>query len=119
METREMESKRSCRRWRHDKLSEFQLGGWVIARTCSAGVFAGRLHCRMGREVILKEARRLWCWSGAASLSQLSIDGPQDKDGCKFPEAVSEVLLTETIEVLPLTNKAKAKIDEVPVWRKE
>lgn len=43
---------------------------YVIVRTYSAGVFAGNLVSRNGREVVLSDARRLWYWAGAASLSQ-------------------------------------------------
>ncbi len=88
----------------------------VIVRTFTAGVFAGVLKSRKGKEVVLTNARRLWSWSGAASLSQLSVDGTSDPRGCKFPVAVPEVLLTEAIEILPLSDKAKASIDSVKVW---
>ena len=37
-------------------------GDYVIVRTCSAGVFAGTLASRIGQEVTLKNARRLWYW---------------------------------------------------------
>jgi len=42
---------------------------YVIVRTHSAGVFAGELKSRNGKEVDLNNARRLWYWYGAASLS--------------------------------------------------
>ena len=48
---------------------------YVICRTYSAGVFAGYLAARNGKEVKLIKARRLWYWSGAASLSQLAVEG--------------------------------------------
>lgn len=89
----------------------------VIVRTQSAGVFAGELVSRNGQEVVLKNARRLWYWSGAASLSQLAVDGTSNPSGCKFPVAVPEVTLTQAIEILPLSNKARASIDSVPVWK--
>lgn len=92
---------------------------WVIVRTYSAGVFAGQLFNKTGKEVILKNARRLWYWEGAASLSQLSIDGVTNPSECKFPVAVPEVLLTETIEILPLQEKARKIIEGVPVWSRE
>lgn len=92
---------------------------WVIVRTYSAGVFAGQLFNKTGKEVILKNARRLWYWEGAASLSQLSIDGVTKPSECKFPVAVPEVLLTETIEILPLQEKARKIIEGVPVWSRE
>ena len=52
---------------------------YVIVRTYSAGVFAGNLKSRDGKEVTLTNARRLWYWSGAASLSQLAVAGTGDK----------------------------------------
>lgn len=90
---------------------------YVIVRTYSAGVFAGTLKSREGREVVLTNARRLWYWKGAASLSQLSVDGVKYPDECKFPCEVPEVTLLEAIEILPVSEKAKASIASVPVWK--
>jgi len=90
---------------------------YVIVRTFSAGVFAGYLVERSGREVVLEDARRLWYWKGAASLSQLAASGTSDPSGCKFPEPVSRVLLLEAIEILDVTSIAKVSIESVPVWR--
>lgn len=89
----------------------------VIIRTRSAGVFAGHLSSYKDQTAILSNARRLWFWSGAASLSQLSVDGTSNPSGCKFPVAVPEVTLPEVIEILPLSEKARASIDSVPVWK--
>jgi len=88
----------------------------VIVRTYSAGVFAGELVSRDGKEIVLKNARRLWYWSGAASLSQLSQEGVKNPDECKFPMEVPFVTLIETIEILPLSDIAKKSIDGVKVW---
>ena len=90
---------------------------YVIVRTYSAGVFAGELAERSGKEVKLLNARRLWYWKGAASLSQLAQSGTSKPKECKFPEAVSSVLLTETIEILDVSAAARASIESVPVWR--
>lgn len=94
------------------------IGKDVLVRTYSAGVFVGSLRSRDGKDVLLAGARRIWYWSGAASLSQLATEGTKDPDGCKFPCAVSEVLLTEAIEIIPLTKEARRSIDAVPVWKK-
>ncbi len=91
---------------------------YVIVRTYSAGVFAGELVKRTGQEVILKNARRLWYWSGAASLSQLATNGIKDPGNCKFPCEVSQVELLQAIEILDVTDKAKASIKGVSVWQK-
>lgn len=93
------------------------IGDYVIARTYSAGVFAGTLASRDGKEVVLTGARRLWYWDGAASLSELSVKGTRKPENCKFPCEVPEVLLTETIEILPVSDEARKSIAEVPEWR--
>lgn len=90
---------------------------YVIVRTQSAGVFAGYLKSRKGKEVELTEARRIWFWSGAASLSQLAQSGTVNPSGCKFPEAVDWVILTEAIEIISVTPEAKRSIDGVRVWK--
>lgn len=65
----------------------------------------------------MRDARRMWRWAGAASLSQLAADGTSKPDECKFPVAVDKVTLTEAIEIIPITRKAKESIEEVPVWK--
>jgi hypothetical protein len=89
---------------------------YVIVRTYSAGVFAGYLESRKGQEVVLTNARRIWYWTGAASLSQLAMEGTKTPNSCKFPCAVDRVLLTQTIEVLDVTSTAKKSIEEVKPW---
>ena len=91
---------------------------YVIVRTTSAGVFAGELVLREGKEVTLKDARRLWYWKGAASLSQLAMEGVKNPDECKFPCEVTTITLTEVIEIIHCTAKAVASIKGVPVWEK-
>lgn len=92
-------------------------GRYVIVRTYSAGVFAGTLVSRKGREVVMRDARRLWLWAGAASLSQLAVDGTSKPNECKFPVAVPRVELLEVIEILDVTPSARKSIEGVPVWR--
>jgi hypothetical protein len=91
---------------------------YVIVRTYSAGVFAGYLEKRDGREVTLRDARRIWYWDGAATLSQLSLDGTAKPENCKFPAPVPVVLLLEAIEILPVSDRAKESIQAVPIWKK-
>lgn len=89
---------------------------YVIVRTYSAGVFAGYLKERTGKEGTLIEARRLWYWKGAASLSQLAKEGVKYPLECKFAIPV-EVTLTEIIEILPVSEVAFNSIREVDEWR--
>jgi len=93
-----------------------KISDYVIVRTYSAGVFAGYIESRNGQEVVMTNARRLWYWSGACSLSQLAMDGTSKPENCKFPCAVDRVELLQVIEILNVTDKAKKSIDEVEIW---
>jgi hypothetical protein len=89
---------------------------YVIVRTYSAGVFAGEIESRTGQEVVLRNARRLWYWAGAASLSQLAQSGTSKPLQCKFPIAVDRVELLQAIEILSVSPEARKSIEEVNVW---
>lgn len=90
---------------------------YVMVRTYSAGVFVGYLESRDGQEVILRKARRIWYWDGAASLSQLAMEGTRKPENCKFPCEVDKVELLQTIEILDVTEKAKESIESVKIWK--
>lgn len=87
-----------------------------IVRTYSAGVFYGEIESRNGREVVMRNARRIWYWSGAATLSELAMKGTSDPESCKFPCPVDKVLLLDAIEILDTTIEAQMSIEGVPVW---
>ena len=93
------------------------LGRYCMVRTKNAGVFSGTVAKRDGQETLLTNARRIWYWDGAASLSQLATEGTSKPTRCKFPVAVDEVLLIDVIEIIPITDKASESIAKVPVWR--
>jgi hypothetical protein len=99
------------------KAAEVNGKEYVLVRTYSAGVHVGYLETRNGKEVTLLNARRLWYWDGAASLSQLAVDGVAKGDKCKFPCEVECILLTEAIEVIPCTQKSQDSIKAVPIWK--
>ena len=89
---------------------------YKIVRTRSAGVFAGYVSKLDGQTAHMVDARRIWYWSGAASLSQLAVDGTSKPKDCRFPAPVS-VTLFEVIEILEVTKKAKDSIEGVAVWK--
>lgn len=90
---------------------------YVICRTYSAGVFAGYLESRNGQEVVMRNARRLWYWEGAASLSQIAEEGSSKPNSCKFPQTVDRVELLQAIEILSCTKKAQDFIASVKIWK--
>ena len=89
---------------------------YVMVRTYSAGVFAGTLDSRKGKEVVLLNARRIWYWAGAASLSELAVRGTSKPNECKFPVEMPRIVLTEAIEIIDVTPAAQASIAGVPPW---
>lgn len=90
----------------------------VIIRATNAGVFAGYLLKKTGDEVTLKDARRIWRWEGAATLSQLAMEGTKDPANCKFPQTVDEITILGVIEIIPTTKEAQDSINSVPVWKR-
>ncbi len=90
---------------------------YVMIRTYSAGVHCGYMKSRDGKEVELLESIRIWKWSGAASLSQLSMEGTNNGSSCKFGMPVTSIVLTESIEVIEMTETAKQSIQNVDSWK--
>ena len=91
---------------------------YVIIRAAQAGCFAGELESRPTEtSVILVSARRLWYWSGAASLSQMAQEGVSDPRNCKFPPAVDRQEILGVIEIFDATDKCRVSIDGVAPWR--
>ena len=90
---------------------------YVIVRSRDAGVHAGELVSRNGREVKLANSRRIWYWSGAASLSELSQYGAKNVSSCKFSVKVPEIELLEACEVITCSPAAEKMIRECPEWR--
>src|SRR3990167_5760948 len=80
-----------------EKAETFNKMKYVIVRTYSAGVFAGYLEKRTGKEVVVRKARKLWYWDGAATLAQLAMEGVSKPQNCKFPCEVDKVELLEAI----------------------
>lgn len=90
---------------------------YYIVRAEHAGVFWGKIKERIGGEVTLTDVRRIWYWEGAASLSQLAVDGVNAPWNCKFTVVVPEMTVLGVIEIIPCTEKAIESIKAVPEWK--
>jgi hypothetical protein len=86
------------------------IGQQVIIRTFSAGVWFGKLEEKAGNEVILSEARRMYKWWAAESisLSAVALHGIKESES-KIVQAVPSVWL-EAIEIIPCSVKAATQI---------
>lgn len=93
------------------------IGKKVIVRGDRSGVFFGTLSDKQERTVVLTKCRRLWYWDGAASISQLAVDGTAKPLDCKFTVTVDEIVIMDAIEIIPCTDKAIASIEGVRTWK--
>lgn len=91
--------------------------GYYIVRCNRAGVFAGEIDSREGQEVKMKNARRLWYWNGACSLSELAKSGTKEPEDCKFTVTIDEIELLEAIEIIKCTEEAEKSIKGVREWK--
>ena len=90
---------------------------YYIIRADRAGVFAGNIKERNGSEVTLTNARRLWYWAGAATLSQMAVEGVKRPKECKFTVAVNEITILGVVEIIPCSSAAEKSIKEVKEWK--
>lgn len=91
---------------------------YVLVRSNQSGVHAGYLESKNRDEVVLRDARRIWYWSGAASLSELANKGVSDPGGCKFPAAVDKITVLDVCEIIQVTEDGKNSILGVESWTK-
>ena len=92
-------------------------GKKCIVRCYGAGVFFAEVEAIDGQTAQLRNARRLWYWNGAASLSQLAQEGVTKPRDCKFTVTVPMMTVTGVLEVIPCTDEAIKSINGVPVWK--
>jgi hypothetical protein len=87
------------------------IGKKCIIRTYSAGVWFGTVSEKSGNEVIITNARRMWKWWAAESisLSAVALYGIKH-DKSKIVEAVPAVWL-EAIELIPASAQAINSIE--------
>ncbi len=88
---------------------------YVVIRSRDSGCHAGYLAEEKGDTVTLYNSRRLWQWSGAATLSQLAMEGVS-KSESKFPMEVDKITIYSICEKIQATEAAKNSIKKVPVW---
>lgn len=104
------------------KAIEKLIGKRVIIRANRAGVFYGTLNEvePLGDKytVELGSARRLWYWDGAASITQLAVDGTKKPDSCKFTMRQESVVVDGVIEIHGATEKAIKSIEAVKEWKR-
>ena len=91
---------------------------FCIVRCYGAGVFFARVESLDGQSAQLRDARRIWYWDGAASLSQLATEGTKAPGNCKFTVTVTQMTVTQVIEIIPCSEQSIASIGGVKEWKR-
>lgn len=86
------------------------IGKHVLVRTYSAGVHLGTLIKKEEEDVLLKNSRRLWKWSGAFTLSEVSQNGVKE-EGTRISVPIPLIELTGVIEVISTSLRARKTFD--------
>ena len=68
----------------------------------------GYLTACVGTAVELTESRRLWQWTEAFTLNEVSQQGCGEAS--RISEPVPEILLTQAVEVIPCSETAKLNL---------
>ena len=96
-------------------------GQWVLIRSYASGVHFGQLQSKrdalQGLEVTLVNSRRIHYWVGAASLSQIAVDGIANPEESRVSIEVEEITVSNVIETIPITEAAFLNLSSQPVWK--
>jgi hypothetical protein len=94
------------------------VGKYVITRGYRSGVHCGEYGGDAGGWITLRASRRIWYWSGAASLSELAVYGCRGKDS-KIGVELAEIRIqtADVSEILVCQPAGESWLREVPSWR--
>lgn len=94
----------------------YPIGEWVLVRTRDSGVWFAQLagYDPTTRHAHLTEARRLWSWQGAFTLSAVALDGVKS---ARMPAAVPVVIVADVAELLPCSIIAIHNLNDIPVHK--
>ena len=92
------------------------IGKKIIARIERAGVFHGTLDC-IDKEVIrLKDARRIYYWNGALSVTDMAAKGITGGK-VTIPVTTVEFLSNKIVELNECSDDATKSIESIKPWK--
>lgn len=93
----------------------------VLIRSYASGVHFGLLESKrdtpQGLEVTLRNSRRVHYWEGAASLSQMAVDGIGKPESSRVAVCIDSITVQNVIETIPLAEKAFENLKNQPIWK--
>ena len=92
------------------------IGKNVIVRGRKIGVICVQVVSISETEVKINNSRRIWQWEGAATLSEMAINGVKRPENCKIPAATEEDYIFDACEIIPTTTTADRSLAGVKIW---
>lgn len=93
------------------------VGKYCLVCGQNSGIYVGTVSEHNGTEMLLKNARRIYYWSGAATIFQIAAEGVKRPETTKFTMCVDKIGLFDVISVIPVTEKAQKLIEELKEWK--
>lgn len=88
------------------------IGKFCIVRCRDAGVHCGVVVAVDGSGVVLHNARRIWRWRGANTLSELSLRGASLTEHTRIAEPVAVIHLLACCEVIVCEPAAVSNLEQ-------
>ena len=92
------------------------LGKKIIARIDRAGVFHGTLDHIDNDIMCLKDARRIYYWEGALSVTDMAANGLR-AGKISTPVTKVEFMTSKVVELNECSNEASSSIEAIKVWK--
>jgi len=93
---------------------------FVLIRSYASGVHFGVLKSQrdtlQGLEVTLSNSRRIHYWEGAASLSQVAMEGV-NAEKSRVAMTLPVFTVQSVIETIPLSKAAFENLSNQPIWK--
>ena len=90
---------------------------YSIIRSDRFGVYFAEVESQDENKIVLRNARNIHYWDGAASVLQLAIDPTKLKANTKITVSVDTLSITDSVMVIPCTEVAENFLKNFPVWK--
>lgn len=91
---------------------------YVILRGYRSGVHAGYLVERNhDGHFVLRDARRIWQWKGAQTLSEVAVYGLSSESRISPPVARQEIQREDVSEIIHCQDQGRIAIQGAKEWR--
>jgi hypothetical protein len=90
---------------------------YSIIRSDRFGVYFAEVKEQTETKIVLKNARNIHYWEGAASVLQIANDPTKLKSSTRITVSVDELSITDNVMVIPCTEVAEKFLKEFPVWK--